>query len=179
MNNTLLVVPMVLLFCFTIACQNKAAMVELEQMKAQAELEKQNELVVRQVFEAIDAQDFTRFGELLGPGLIVHYSGPQEDFTFDTGVQFIKTVYKAFPDFSHTIEDIFAKGDRVAVRILQQATHKADFQGIPPTGNRIKYYQITLMKVKDGKIQGWWIVDDNLGMMTQLGLELKPKEVKK
>jgi predicted ester cyclase len=63
--------------------------------------------------------------------------------------------------------------------MLRQATHKADFQGIPPTGNKIKYYQISLAQVKNGKIQGWWIVEDNLGMMMQLGMELKPKEVKK
>jgi len=179
MKNPIMVVCLVLLLCFTLSCQNKAEKAELEQFKAQAEIEKQNEAVVRQVFEAIDAQNYVRFKELLAPELIVHYSGPQEDLTLDTGIQLIKTFYQAFPDYSHTIEDIFAKGDKVAVRMLQQATHKADFQGIPPTGNRIKYYQITLMQVKDGKVQGWWIVEDNLGMMTQIGLELKPKEAEK
>jgi len=174
-----LVVSLVVLFCLTFGCQNKAEKAELEQFKAQAEIEKQNEAVVRQVFEAIDAQNFARFKELLVPELIGHYSGPQEDLTVDTTIQLIKMFYQAFPDYNHTVEDIFAKGDKVAIRILQQATHKAEFQGIPPTGNKIKYYQITIMQVKDGKVHGWWIVEDNLGMMQQLGMELKPKDVKK
>jgi len=179
MSKYLYAVPLVFVLCLVFACQNKAAMAELEGMKAQAAVEEQNISIVRQVFQAIDAQDFVRFKELLVPELVVHYSGPQEDLTLDAGIQVIKTFYRAFPDYSHSIEDIFAKGDKVAVRMLQKATHKADFQGIPPTGNKINYYQITIMQVKDGKVQGWWIVEDNLGMMMQLGMELKPIEAKK
>ena len=62
--------------------------------------------------------------------------------------------------------------------MLQQATHKADFQGILPTGNKISFYQIAIMQVNNGKGQGWWIDKDNLGMMMQLGMELRPREVK-
>ena len=36
MKKYLYVVPSVLLFCFTIACQDKAAMAELEKYRAQA-----------------------------------------------------------------------------------------------------------------------------------------------
>lgn len=171
----MIVVLGALLLCLTFACQDKAAMEELKNFRTEAEIEAKNIAIVRQVFQAIDAQDFVRFKELLVPGLIVHYSGPQEDLSLDAGIQVIRTFYQAFPDYSHSIEDIFAKGDKVAVRMLQRATHKADFQGIPPTGNKIGYYQITMMQAKDGKVIGWWIVEDNLGMMTQLGMELMPK----
>ncbi len=178
MKNVLFVVSLVVLLCFTFGCQNKAEKAELEKFTAQAEIEKQNEAVVRQVFEAIDAQDFARFQELLVPEIVGHYSGPQEDLTLDSTIQLIKTFYQAFPDYSHSVEDVFAKGDKVAIRILQQATQKAEFQGIPP-GNKISYYQISIMQVKDGKVINWWIVEDNLGMMTQLGLELMPKQAEK
>ena len=40
-------VPLVILFCFTIACQDKAAMAELEKYKAQAKVEEQNIEVVK------------------------------------------------------------------------------------------------------------------------------------
>ena len=179
MKNPILVVSLVILLCFTFGCQNKAEKAELEALKAQEAVEEQNKAIVREVFKAIDAQDYARFKELLVPELIVHYSGPQEDLTLDAGIQLIKTFYQAFPDYTHTVDEIFAEGDKVVVKMLQQATHNADFQGIPPTGNKIKYYQISIMQVKDGKVQAWWVVEDNLGMMTQLGMEMKPKEVKK
>ncbi len=179
MKTYLYSIPLVLLLCFAFACQDKAAMAELEKFRAQAQLEEQNKAVVRQVFEAIDAQNFDRFRELLAPGIIIHYSGPQEDLTYDATVQFIKTFYKAFPDYSHAVEDVFAKGNRVVIRILQKATQKGELEGVPLTGNKIEYYQITIMEVQDGKVQNWWIVEDNLGMYQQLGMELKPKGSKK
>jgi predicted ester cyclase len=83
------------------------------------------------------------------------------------------------PDYSHVVEDIFSKGDRAAIRMLQQATQKAELEGVPFTGDKVQYYQITIMQVKDGKAQEWWIVEDNLGMMQQLGMELTPVEAKK
>lgn len=51
--------------------------------------------------------------------------------------------------------------------------------GIPPTGNRIRYFQMGVIQVVDGKIKEGWRVTDSLGMMQQLGMELKPKEAEK
>jgi len=42
MKKYLCAIPLVLLLCFSIACQDKAAMVELEKFRAQAKLEEQN-----------------------------------------------------------------------------------------------------------------------------------------
>lgn len=165
--------------CFTISCQNKAEKAELEKMKAMVQTEDQNKAIARQFFEAIDAQNYNRFNELLAPGAVVHYSGPQEDLTAETGAQVIRSFYQAFPDLTHTIEDIFADGNKVVARNLIQATHKAEFQGIPPTGNGVKYYQISIFEVVDGKIKEGWILEDNLGLMVQLGVELKPKAAEK
>ena len=47
MKKLLCVVPLVILFFFTIACQDKAAMAELEKYKAQAKVEEQNIELVR------------------------------------------------------------------------------------------------------------------------------------
>jgi predicted ester cyclase len=51
--------------------------------------------------------------------------------------------------------------------------------GIPATGNRIRYFQIAVFQIVDGKIKEAWRVTDSLGMMMQLGMELKPKEAEK
>jgi steroid delta-isomerase-like uncharacterized protein len=173
------VIPMAVLLCLTFACQNKVEKAELDKMKAMAQTEEQNKAVVRQFFEAIDAQNYDRINALLAPDAIVHYSGPQEDLSAETAVQVIRSYYQAFPDGIHTIEDIVAEGNKVAVRLLWQGTQKAEFQGIPPSGNMVKYYQISISQVVDGKIKEWWIVEDNLAFMMQLGMELKPKEAEK
>jgi steroid delta-isomerase-like uncharacterized protein len=179
MKNYLCVVPLVLLFCFTIACQDKAAMAELEKAKNLAQIEDQNKAIVRQFFEAIDAQDYARLKELLAPEAVLHYSGPQEDFNAEAVIQLIRGYYQAFPDGIHKFEDILAEGNKVVARILWEGTQKAEFQGIPATGTKVKFYQISISRVEDGKISETWMVEDNLGMMTQLGMELKLIEAKK
>jgi hypothetical protein len=35
------------------------------------------------------------------------------------------------------------------------------------------------LQVVDGKIKEGWILEDNLGLMVQLGVELKPKAAEK
>jgi steroid delta-isomerase-like uncharacterized protein len=178
MKNPILVFCLVLLLCFVFACQNKAEKAELDKFKTQAALDAQNKAIVRQFYEAVDAQNFDRLKELLASDSILH-GRPGEDAPANVAFDMIRMYYKAFPDYHHTIEDIIAEGDKVGIRILQQATHKAEFQGIPATGNPIKYYQISIHRVVNGKIKEVWLLEDDLGLFMQLGMELKPKEVKK
>lgn len=179
MKKLFRIIPLVFLLCFTFACQNKGEEAKLEQYKAQIETEKQNEAVVRQFFAAADAQNVNRLIELLASGAVVHGAVPQEDLTAENAAQFLQPFYKTFPDLNHSIDDIFAKGDKVVARILIQATQKGEFMGLPPTGNRISYLQIAVFQIVDGKIKEAWRVTDSLGMMQQLGFELKPKEAEK
>ena len=39
---------------------------------------------------------------------------------------------RAFPDLTVTLEDVFAAGDRVAVRGIDRGTHLGEFMGAPP-----------------------------------------------
>jgi steroid delta-isomerase-like uncharacterized protein len=179
MEKYLSVISLVFLFCFTIACQDKAAMAELEKVKNAARIEDQNVTLVRQFFKALDAQDYNGLKELLAHGAILHGTAPQEDVTADNSAQLLRPLFQALPDLAHSIEDIFAKGDKVIARVLIQATHKGELMGIPPTGNRLRYYQFAIFQIIDGKIKEGWRVTDSLGMMTQLGMELKPIAAKK
>jgi steroid delta-isomerase-like uncharacterized protein len=149
-------------------------MAELEKVKNAARIEDQNVTLVRQFFKALDAQDYNGLKELLAPGAILHGTAPQEDITADNSAQLLRPLFQALPDLAHSVEDIFAKGDKVVARALIQATHKGELMGIPPTGNRLGYYQFAIFQIIDGKIKEGWRVTDSLGMMSQLGMELKP-----
>ena len=58
-------------------------------------------------------------------------------------------------------------------------THQGEIQGIPPTGNKIEASGIMIHRVENGKVVEDREEADMLGLMQQLGMELKPKEVKK
>jgi predicted ester cyclase len=99
-----------------------------------------------------------------------------DPITFDELVPIIKMFYSAFPDFKHVTEDIFTNGNKVVVRQSYTGTFKNSFMGFDPNGLSFKYVGIHIFQFKGGKISAVWAVEDELGMMTQLGLELRPKK---
>jgi predicted ester cyclase len=84
--------------------------------------------------------------------------------------------YAAFPDYTHVIDDVVAEGDWVAVRLTFHATHQGEFQGIPATGNTVTYGGAHFGRLVDGRIAEWWILENDLGLMEQIGVDLAPVE---
>ena len=179
MKKYLYVVPLVLVFCFTIACQDKAAMAELEKFKTQAAVEQQNKEIVRNFFAAIDKNDFGKLKELSSDDFSLKAPGLAEPWGFDGIIQAIKAHYASFPDWKHAIEDMVAEGDKVAVKLVQNGTHKAPYEGILPTEKNVTMPAQCLLVVLNGKVKEFWVVEDYLGFYQQLGMELKPIEAKK
>jgi len=82
--------------------------------------------------------------------------------------------YDAFPDNHFTIDDMFAEGDKVAVRYRMTGTHKGTFNGIPPTNKKVTLSAIEIDRMSGGKFVEGWISFDTLGMMQQLGVVPTP-----
>jgi hypothetical protein len=93
--------------------------------------------------------------------------------------QLVSGFYKAFGDIAHKVEDMIAEGDKVLVRTTDSATHIGEFMGLAPTGKTVKFGELHLFRMKDGKIVEYWIQEDFLWMNQQLGMELRPVEAKK
>jgi hypothetical protein len=56
------------------------------------------------------------------------------------------------PDLHATVEDMFAEGDRVAVRWTAEGTHRGELLGIPPTGRPARISGITIYRLAEGRI---------------------------
>lgn len=167
----------VLLLCFSVACQDKAAMAELEKYKAQAKVEDQNLVLVKRLIEEENKGNADIVKELYAPNVKSYSpSGSTAPTSQSEDFEITKTFLSAFPDLNQTIEELVASGDKVTVRFIARGTHKADFQGIPATGNRMEISGILIFHIKDGKIVEVREEADFLGFMMQLGMELKPKE---
>ena len=80
----------------------------------------------------------------------------------------IRGLHTAFPDFSLTIEDIVAEGDRVWARLRAHGTNTGPFMG-PPTGREMAIDVIDICRFRDGRIAEHWGVADRLGTMEQIG----------
>ena len=90
--------------------------------------------------------------------------------------QLTNTFSSAFHDTRITLDLIFAKDDLVAQKFLFEGIHDGTFEEIPPTGKRIKLSGIAISRLEKGKITEEWQMFDELGMMQQLGMEMRPVE---
>jgi predicted ester cyclase len=85
-------------------------------------------------------------------------------------------VRRGFPDLESTIEDLIAERDKIVAHWRAQATHRGEYMGITPTGNRVNFTGISIYRIEGGKIAESWGVSDLLGMMQQLGAVGGPGE---
>lgn len=124
--------------------------------------------VVRRFLEAFAANDQETLRGLFSPEHTFHHtSGPVNR---ERHLQGISMLGAAFSNIRVTIHDQIAEGDMVATRLTWQAVHSGDFQGNPPTHREIEVSGISIERIKDGRISERWFMQDELGMMQQLGL---------
>jgi steroid delta-isomerase-like uncharacterized protein len=180
MKKLLLILPLVILLCFIFGCQDKAAMAELEEFKAQAEVEEQNKALVRSVFDELNKQNEAVYEQFYSPeyGWYFPANNPKA-LTRDEEAGFVKLLWAAFPDIRWDIAEMIASGDSVMARFMVRGTHEGEYQGLPPTGNIFEMGGVWTARIKDGKLVEVREEADVLGWMQQLGMELKPKEGEK
>ena len=180
MKKLLYVVPLVILFCFTIACQNKAALAELEKYKAQAKVEEQNKAIVSREWDAYSKGDYEAFKQVVAPEYVWYDpSGSVKPRSLEETIEYGKMLRKSFPDLSFSIEEMFAGGDRVVSRYIMRGTQQGEFAGLPATGNKSEMSGIMIHRIENGKVVEEREESDMLRFMEQLGMELKPIAAKK
>jgi len=163
-----------------VGCQDKGAMAELKAMKAQAEVEKQNvEIVQRIASEGNKNKNLDILSEVCSSDYKFYFPSNAAPITLEEHLEVGQAFYIPFPDLIHKIEGIYVDGNTVVARYTLSGTYKADFQGIPPTGKKIEWSAIEIFRFSDGKLSELRVEWDGLGMMMQLGTELKPKEGEK
>jgi len=146
----------------------------------QAKVEEQNKALVNREWEAWSKGDLEAFKEVVAPEYVWYSpSGSTKPRSLEETIETAKMLRKGFPDVTFSIEEIIAAGNRVIVRYTERSTHQGEFAGLPATGNKIEMSGIMIHRIENGKSvedkEDW----DMQGFMQQLGMELKPKEVKK
>ena len=119
----------------------------------------ENKALVRQEQEELwnHTGDLDAAGDLFAPELAEAARQEAADFR------------RGFPDVVSTIEDIVAEGGRVAVRWRARATHLGEYVGVPPTGKEVEFTGISMYRIEGGRIAESWTVEDELGLMRQIG----------
>jgi steroid delta-isomerase-like uncharacterized protein len=74
----------------------------------------------------------------------------------------------AFPDMELTIRHQIAEGDWVATLFDMKATHRAEFLGVPASGNRVEVTVVSYARYADGKVIEEWEIFDSGDVIAQM-----------
>ena len=135
-------------------------------------MSEENKAISRRFFEEmINQGTLSVADEIVSSDFVNHDPANPSGFNGPEGLKQLVTKYRTgFPDIRLTIEDMFAEGDRVAVRWTWSGTHQGDLEGIAPTGKHTAGSGISIHRFSDGKIEEHWENWDALGLMKQLGV---------
>ena len=63
------------------------------------------------------------------------------------------------------VEFLNESSNKITWQRTLQGTHKNDMYGIPPSGKKIKWYELVVSRFEDGKIAEEWVVSDLAGQL--------------
>lgn len=113
--------------------------------------------------------------EVLHPEYVqrsLHYSLTSPDML--QGPQAIKrqaaAMRAAYPDFHYSIKSMIAEGEIVMVCGTVSGTHSGETRGVTPTGKRITFTSIHILRFEQGQIVEDWNLWDALGWWQQMGV---------
>jgi predicted ester cyclase len=137
-------------------------------------MESEVEAVARGAIEAINDRTLrARAHELLDPSIVRHDLVQLFPDSMGTigGSDFVGMMFAAMPDFRLDIEDIFAAGDRAAVRLKMSGTHSGQpLLNRPATGAQLSANAVFIYRVHGGRIAEAWQMVDGLAFVRLVGL---------
>lgn len=134
-----------------------------------------NIAATRRLFEALSSRDPealpAAIDELMIPEFVTH-----GDALFplvygrDALRQAIPRFKAAFPDARATIQQVFAEGTKVMVHVLVNGTHEGEWMGVPATHKSMIWTASSIIRFNSaGKMVERWVIEDELGVLQQLG----------
>jgi C-1 hydroxylase len=136
----------------------------------------ENKAVIRGLFRAFNEHNLDLIERFVAPDFVDHTLQLRG---LDSFRSFEAAFIKAFPDYSETIEDMIAEGDRVWVDFKVAGTHLGEWSLLgtvfPPTGEKITYTGVGMWRMANGKAVERKTVRDMLDFSVRLGI-LEPTE---
>jgi len=74
----------------------------------------------------------------------------------------------SFPDWTETVEDTIADGDRVVTKFRSRGTNLGEFSGKPATGRKVEITEVCIFRIVAGKIVEQWVYPDLVSLQRQL-----------
>jgi predicted ester cyclase len=120
--------------------------------------EQTNKSRMRELLAAVDAGELDRVLSFYAPDYFDHDAS--EARTGTNHVAGLRAAFErfhaAFSETRHTIDDMIAEGDKLAVRLSVEARHTGEIFGIAPSGRVIRNDSLVIYRFDNGFIRERW-----------------------
>jgi steroid delta-isomerase-like uncharacterized protein len=124
--------------------------------------------IAKRFYDAINAGRLEVIEEVVAENFVEHEEFPGLAGGREGLRHFFEMIRTAFPDFSMTMEDMVAEGNKVFIRATMRGTQKGEFMGIPPSGQQMAVPFADIVRFEGGRVVEHWGVTDTRRMMRQL-----------
>jgi predicted ester cyclase len=76
---------------------------------------------------------------------------------------------KAIPDLKCSVEDIIITKDKITCRQIYTGHNTGPLGNHPASGNKVKFFAIDILHVRNGKVYEDWHLEDNLTFLQEIG----------
>jgi len=134
------------------------------------------EIVERFFSEVWNHRDFAALDEIVDQRCVTHQvrSASEPISTVERGPQalrqHIEAWLAAFPDIRVSTDLRCVCGNHVISWVTMRGTHRAPWQGIPPSGGEVTIRTVAQQRIEGGRIVEDWVIVETLGFYQQLGL---------
>ena len=119
---------------------------------------------------AVNGGHLIALNDLVAADAIDHDPAPGQVAGPEGYKTFFAEMRTAFPDLHIEPVTLVADGDQVAFAYTLTGTHRGPFQDHPATGKTIQVRGMQISRFADGRLIERWGSSDELGILTQLGL---------
>jgi predicted ester cyclase len=119
------------------------------------------ELVRRYFDERWNGKNSAVIDELLSPSLGI-----------EEAKAYVDSVHAAIGGIQMTMEDLIAENDQVVVPWSITGVHQGEYLGVAPTGQRVTFRGLALLRIADGKIVSDVAYGDNLAVLLNYTMSL-------
>ena len=130
----------------------------------------ENKRLARRIFEELGNRgNMAVIPELVGSEFVNHQLDGHEVRGSEGMRRVVGEFRTAFPDVHVTVDDQIAEADIVVTRWTAAGTHRGPLGEVAPTGKRVKFSGISMMRFDNARLIEEWELADQLGLLRQVG----------
>jgi predicted ester cyclase len=141
-------------------------------MEKERHMSEQNKAMATRFYEeVINRKKLDTMDELCDSEIVDHNALPGQrpgrEGLKDSFGQFLT----GFPDLRATVHELVAEGEMLVARFTMDGTHTGELMGAAPTGKRVTFRGIDMVRVRNGRAVEVWHEGNDLEILMQLGVQ--------